>query len=243
MLLIGSTAIKHHYPDFPREPKDIDYAVKDRQQLSLRNKNDLKQELLINPILGELDGIAEPNVIYTLKISHLIGWNINWDKHMFDVQFLKKKGCYINMKLFQELYEMWNTIHGKNKRSDLEMSADDFFNNALQTPHDYYHTILNPTPIYTKILKDGKEVEVCQNKFNNLTFEDKCDLVREEVYVMAFERYKQLDYRVAYSKMLRKFILGHAPIWEALFIIENYITLHKPNINYFKILENGNKTT
>ena len=27
MLLIGSSAIKYHYPDFPRVPKDIDYVV------------------------------------------------------------------------------------------------------------------------------------------------------------------------------------------------------------------------
>jgi len=27
MLIIGSTAIKHYFPDFPREPKDLDIAV------------------------------------------------------------------------------------------------------------------------------------------------------------------------------------------------------------------------
>jgi len=27
MILIGSSAIKHWYPDFKREPKDLDYIV------------------------------------------------------------------------------------------------------------------------------------------------------------------------------------------------------------------------
>jgi hypothetical protein len=26
-IIIGSTAIKHYFPDFPREPKDLDFAV------------------------------------------------------------------------------------------------------------------------------------------------------------------------------------------------------------------------
>lgn len=32
-LIIGSTAIKHYYPYFPREPKDIDVAVFDNLTL------------------------------------------------------------------------------------------------------------------------------------------------------------------------------------------------------------------
>ena len=27
MLIIGSTAIKNFFPDFPRNPKDLDYVV------------------------------------------------------------------------------------------------------------------------------------------------------------------------------------------------------------------------
>ena len=92
-------------------------------------------------------------------------------------------------------------------------------------------------PTYTKVLKDGAEVNVSEEKFNNLTFEDKCNLVREEVEVMSWERWSKKDYRVAYNMMLKKFILNHAPIWEAIFIIENYVLLQKPIRNHFKIIE------
>jgi hypothetical protein len=162
---------------------------------------------------------------------------------MFDIQFLKSKGCEIDKDLFYKLYNYWEKIHGKNKRSDLNMNSSEFFNNAINTPHDYFHTILNETPIYTKILKDNEEVDVSEEKFDILSFEDKCDLVREEVMVMAYERYnKSLDFVSAYSKMMKKFITNHAPMWEAIFIIENYITLHRPKYNYFsKISEHLNK--
>lgn len=237
MLLIGSKAIKHHFPDFHREPKDNDWAVEKEK------KSTKEVEYLLNPILGKYEGVADPNTLYTLKISHVIGWDIKWDKHMFDIHFLRKKGCVLNKELFYELYNFWNDYHGKNRRSELNMSADKFFNNALKLKydHDFIHTLLNPNPTYFKVLKDGAEVDVCENKFNMLTFEEKCNLVREEVQVMSWERWGSLDFRIAYCKMLKKFILDHAPIWEAIFIVENYPELLKYKVNHFKIIEDGLK--
>lgn len=234
-MLIGSKAIKHWFPDFNREPKDTDYAV------SGVTRSESGVEYLHNPFLSGW-GIADPDTLYTLKISHCVGWNIKWDKHVFDIQFLKSKGCKLNWKLFHKLYGFWNTVHEKNKRSDLDMTGKEFFDNAIQTPHDYYHTILNPVPSYTKILADGAEVAVSEKKFDILSHNERCNIVREEIMVMAYERYKDKGYRLAYSVMLKKFIRNHAPLWEAVFILENYIELHKPLINYIKILDDGIET-
>jgi hypothetical protein len=235
MILIGSSAIKHHFPDFSRLPKDLDYAV-DKHMINSKGI-----EYLYNPIIGHLEGVADPNVLYTLKISHLIGWDINWDKHMFDVQFLKSKGTELNKDLFDKLYSFWNKHHSQNRRSDLNMNADDFFNNVIKCEydHDYLHTLLNPYPTFNYVLKEGAEVDVCEGKFNNLPFEQKCNLVTEEVMVMAYERFYKRGWMHAYSQMLKKFILNHAPIWEAIFIIENFKLLHKPKFNYFKKIEDG----
>lgn len=233
MILIGSGAIKHWFPDFPREPKDLDYIG--------RGKNGNGVEYHDNDVFKYYGhSIMLPDDLYTLKMSHLF-WNINWDKHMFDVQFLRNRGCKLKLDLFHLLYNYWNQVHGKNKRSDLKMSAEDFFDNAVKCDyrHDDLHTLLNQTPTYMKVLIG--EVEVGEEKFNNLSFEEKCDLVTEEIMVMAWERYKG-DHRLAYSRMLKKFIISHAPIWEAIFIIENYILLHKPKFNFFKKIENGLQT-
>ena len=148
MLLIGSSAIKYHFPNFNRIPKDKDYAV------PLKEKGTKNIEFLYNPIIGNINGIASPDILYTLKISHVIGWDINWDKHMFDIQFLKKNGAKLDIDLFNKLYSFWESEHGKNRRSDLNKTSIKFFDNAINTPHDYYHTIMNENPIYTKILKE-----------------------------------------------------------------------------------------
>lgn len=227
MILIGSAAIKHHFPDFNREPKDLDFIVKQ----PMKGNRDV--EYLYNPVLCDLIcDVLPANIMYTLKISHLF-WDKQWSKHMYDVQFLKSKGCVLHRQLFYELYAYWQTVHGENKRSDLEQTAEDFFNNALKKyDHDFLHTLINPNPTYKKVIKDGAEVEVDENKYNALKYQEKIDLVREEIYAMAYERLAGRHYRTAYAWMLKKFIINHAPLYEALFIIENYNELSKPIINY-----------
>lgn len=251
MIIIGSSAIKHWYPDFPREPKDID-VIPCEYNNSSNHKFSKRTEWLANPVLTDymkninrLNNYLNPNLLLTLKASHLF-WDISWGKHMFDVQFLLKKNCAIHNDLFFKLYNYWNEVHGENKRSDLEMSKKDFFTNAInynESEHDDLHKILNPSPVYMKVLKDNCEVELDEIKFLSLTFEEKLNFVREEVMVMAFERYGHLDYRPAYYRMLKKFIMSHAPIWSTIFIIENYIELHKPTYNYIKTLKNGLQKT
>lgn len=232
MLLIGSRAIKHWFPDFPREPKDTDYAVLETPKCTPSEEMVGKVEYLINPVIGVMKGVALPDVLYTLKMSHLF-WDVNWEKHLWDLHFLKKKGCGLNRPLFDKLYHYFNELHGKNKRSDLKMTASDFFNNALTFPieHDELHKILitHPyfegqlQPTYTKILKEGEEVDVCMNKFKNLTEKEKFNIVFEEVACMGVERFpRNMYYKRVHDRMLKKFIISHCKIDEAIWIIENY---------------------
>jgi len=242
MILIGSKAIKHWYPEFTREGKDVDYAVKSLDNL----KSTRHYEYLLIPYIDEyMDGtIATPDVLYTLKISHMF-WDINWNKHLYDIQWLKEKNCKIIIDLFFKLYAYWNRFHTNNTRSDLKMNSTSFFNNALKCDysHDWLHTLIKNPPTFTKILCDGAEVEVCEDKFNSLSFEEKLDLVQEEIYIMAWERMPSKNYRFSYEIMMKKFIISHAPLWEALFILDNYKYLYKPKINFNKIIENGIKET
>lgn len=231
-ILIGSQAIKNIFPDFTRTPKDLDYVVETPTASTIING--IREEYHVNPILFEYvkkHGI-DANVFYTLKVSHIF-WDINWSKHMYDIVFLKEHGAKLIKGLFDDLYAYWNQYHGENMRSKLDMTADDFFDNALtKYDHDILHTYITPTPTYFKVLKDGADVDVSEEKFNLLSYEDKLNLAREEVYVMAFERLFNRNYRVAYNWMLKKFIMEHAPIWFALFIIDNYRVLQKCQIDY-----------
>ena len=245
-ILIGSKALEYHGLK-TRPIKDVDYAVDD---LRYTGKKGI-EEYLYNPIITKRnEDVCSLPDLCTLKISHVVGWDINWEKHMWDVQqILSRAGNgFFDKELFDELYLFWNKIHGTNKRSNLDMSAADFFTNAVKYPikHDDLHEILikhphfhnQSKPTYTYILKDNSEVDVCEQKFNNLTYHAKLNLVQEEVMVMAMERNFHPDYRVNYNIMLKKFILNHAPLWEALFIIYNYPRLLKPFFNYKQFLNN-----
>ena len=226
-ILIGSKAIRHWYPDFTREPKDTDYAT------DVERKSGVEVEYLYNPVLFKYTNceVLNPDMLLTLKVSHLF-WDVNWDKHMYDAQFLLKKGATIQKPLFLELLSFWKEYLPKIHRSNLQQNADDFFNNVIEYDHDYLHTLIKNPPTYLKVLKDGEEVLPCEKKFHSMSHEEKCDLVREEVYVMAYERYNNVPFYVAYGRMLRKFIREHAPVWEMLFIVENYIELHKPKFDF-----------
>lgn len=231
-IIIGSIAIKHYFPDFPREPKDLDIAVS-----SIKGyRSTTNVEYLENPILCKYSSAKylEPNFLLTLKMSHL-SWNINWEKHMWDVQFLLDKGVKYVPELFDELYEFWNVFHGKNVRSDLKMTKDEFFDNALKEfDHDYLHTLINPVPTYLSMLADGQEVDICPKKFEVASEEDKKNLITEEVCSMAFERFNDKHYRVAYDLMMKKYIISHVPLFVFPYLIKNYRELHKPKYDFIK---------
>ena len=93
MIIIGSTAIKFWYPDFKREPKDLDLILYEGEEIPkefLEKYN--KIETLSNPILlqfcknnlFQISPYLNPDILYTLKMSHMF-WDINWEKHMFDI--------------------------------------------------------------------------------------------------------------------------------------------------------------
>lgn len=231
-ILIGSQAIKNLYPDFPREPKDIDY-VGNQMVIPFDNK---RVEYHRNPIILEIGKPLSGDQLLTLKVSHIF-WDLKWEKHMFDIQFLLKKGCIVHKPLLNRLYDYWETIHGKNNRSNLSQTSKDFFNNAIKCDleHDFIHKLINPTPLYTKILSG--EVETSEEKWNSLSHEDKIELIREEVYVMSYERLGNKHYRQAYTWQIKQMILRHLPMYSALFAVENYIELHLPKINYKNKIE------
>lgn len=245
MILIGSSAILHWFSSFPRKPKDIDFIVTEKEKSTIHKGENV--EFLLNPIFtnkwkyaSTYNPVMFPDDLCTLKASHLC-WDLNWEKHMWDLQFLLKQGCTIDDELWNELYAHWNTFHAKNKRSDLKMSKEDFFTNKVnynEHQHDFTHTLLNPTPVYTRVLRDGCDVDLDPIKFECLPHEDKINFVREEIMVMASERYKDLGYRHAYNKMLKKFIISHAPIWSVTFILRNYIEIERCPFDFIKKIEN-----
>lgn len=251
-MIIGSRALKYWFPDFYRAPKDFDIirTNKDLEDLKyLIKHNKQRIEYLYNPILSEnialysKDNYILPDVLYTLKISHMFWDNPKWDTHFQDIMFMKDKNCKLDIDLFYKLFEYWEIFHGKRKSSNLNMNSEQFFNNALKNKieyeHDLLHTLLVNPPTYTKILMDGEEVLVSYDKFKLLSESEKISLVKEEVMVMAWERYYLWPYRKAYYVMLKKFIMNHAPLWESLFILDNLKKIYNPGFNFIDHINNN----
>lgn len=236
--LIGSKAMLHWFPDLGREPSDTDYAVSEEVIIKT-----IGVEYLYNPIFKQFNNpIATPEQLLALKVSHLF-WDTNWDKHMFDVQFLLDKGIKLDLGLYGQFRAFFEGYLPKVKRSALNQSKEEFFTNAVNEDvdeHDRLHHILAEVPAYTKILKDGCEVEVDFDKFENLSFEEKLDVVIEEICVMAYERYSgKLPWYKAYHIQLKQNIMKHYPEPIALFAIHNYKQLL--NLRELKIEEKFKK--
>ncbi len=241
-LIIGSSAIKHFFPDYHKEPHDIDYAV-DVENVKSQVIDGKRVEYLFNPIIFKYTTsnqiYASPEQILTLKMSH-ISWNVNFKKHMFDIQFLLDKGVKYNKEMYEELFNYWTEVKGrkgKYRRSDLTLNSENFFDNGINSDHDYLHTLIAPIPAYIQILKDGCEVEPDEQKFFSIPYTEQIRVIEEEVMVMSYERFRDKQYRVGYEMMLELYVTGHAPIWQLMFIIENYKTLRKPSFNYYKKIE------
>ena len=240
-IIIGSTAIKHYFPDFPREPKDLDYAIESGEKFT--KEKDV--EFLENDIIHKYQnkGYLKPELMISLKASHMF-WDNNWEKHLFDIQFLLKKGYKFDEVLIDELVPYWEKILPGIRRSRLEMNKEDFFTNAVNedtAEHDYLHTLINPVPMYTRLLKEDCEVELDESKWYALTFEEKCDVVFEETAVMAYERYADRPYKVGYRRQLKDNIIKHFPRYVALFAIENYPMLERPKYDYMTKIKTSRK--
>lgn len=229
-LIIGSCAIKYWFPDFKREPKDVD-IIGDYPMLS-----DLRIEWHINPIFLNYcfeNALVErnfahyptPDALYTLKASHLF-WPINQQKHIDDIRFLQDKGCKLIEPLFYELYDYWTKVHGTRKTPDFTTTSDKFFENKIVCPIDHEtlhcHFAWYDEPLYHQILKDECEVEIDEEKFKKLSEVDQMRVVMEECGNLAFERWRDKLPKVAYYRALNRMILALTPLWLAKYIIENY---------------------
>jgi hypothetical protein len=247
ITLIGSRAIKHWFPDF-REPKgDWDYQSADvfNEIPEYEAIGVTRYDLFSDTRLGAWSWgpIATPDELYTMKISHGY-WDINgtWDKHAADIVFLQRKGAKCIPALHDILLEIWQDRYKANKIS-LNKTADEFFNDHVQKKyvHDTVHESVayRDRPWYVDILKDGSEVLVDNSKFWGLPLEDKLQLVREELYVIALERVLiPKDYKGspghAYRWALRRTATSLFKNKWATFLLLHLDELGTPDVDYVK---------
>lgn len=232
--MVGSLAMSLSIPG-TRAPKDIDYYCEQKIQGC---------DTFYHPDLEKWTwtSIASLDELYTIKASHAF-WELkngSWNKHMYDLEYMKRNGAQFIPDLYGILYPIWEEIHGK-KHVDLTVEAKDFFKGNIDRryEHDSLHETVRhyDKPLFARILKDGCTVAVSKAKFDALDHKTKIELVQEELYVIALERvlipnqYRG-NIRVAYAWALRRMITSLSKGWFAQWIVLHYDQLRTCPLNY-----------
>jgi len=243
-LAIGSQAMRYWFSN-SREPKDWDFI----QPLSKTNKNTKEVQFYWVPSFQYIldnnkdDKFVDPDFLYTIKMSH-VAWDINWDKTMKDILFLKEKGCKLDKNLFNMLYKEWEILHGK-KKVKMDVENDDFFKENIKRKydHEWLHEqfMFGDRPLNEKIREDLNSPLCSEILWNNLSKLQKLKCASEELMVLTAERYifvdelnKPMPLQIAKTKMLKKMITNTTSGWFNRFLIDNFDVLRTMYNEHFK---------
>lgn len=229
MLIFGSTAAKHWFPEF-REPKDLDIITKIPQKKEPGHEEyweDAFQYVLDN---NQDKKYVDPNFLLTIKLSHVYWSTRNFNKTIFDIQFFKNKGLEVDEILYKSLLQCWKNRFGKAK-VNLNKKNEEFFTNSVEREfeHDKVHEAVAyyERPLFEKIKHDLSLAQCSKKLFNQLSHEDKIKCAKEEIYVTAIERFllknNRIPENIAIIKAMELLITSMAQAsWFARFIVENH---------------------
>lgn len=254
MIIVGGQAAKHFNINL-REPSDTDIwhsPSKDYAKGSGEDVHLIPEEILT--LVPSVNGYATPDALYTIKMSHL-GWdNAMWNKHKNDLLHFKHKGCNVIADLYQELLSFWKTELGDKDFLSLDQDKEKFFTDEVdyKYDHDLLHEMASypELPIYTKCLKEGKQVLIDKAKFDKLEFKDQIRMFKEEVSVICFERWvipHSKSWVEAYPWAVRKTVTTLTKGWATDFLLRNLDEFIKPDkqviqnlINFINTQEENN---
>jgi hypothetical protein len=244
MLIYGSTAIKHWFPDYPKQPNDLDIISK--EPIARGSNTEVYWIDVFDYLLAHNKDkeYVDPDLLYTIKVSHC-SWNINWEKHISDIQFLQLMGCKLDKPFYDLLIKEWETIHSKKNFSFNKLN-EELFNDSVNRKysHDDLHMILkfNDVPMYKKVQKNKDNALCDESLFNNLSDKEKLELAVEEVAVIAYERYilpKNAPVKHSLVKAYKDLVTRMTKGWFNLYLIEHskdIIFLQKYYQDYFNFI-------
>lgn len=238
MIIVGSTALK--YFDITSKAKDLDIWGTNPIDVVGIDYCQMPREIL--DLIPTLNNHATPAAILTIKMSHL-SWDIKWDKTKRHILLLKSLGYKVIPELYTILKKHWETVHGDKTFLSLSKNKTEFFNDYVdyKYDHDYLHELVAfpCEPVYNRSLKQGEDVLVCKDKFFSMSLEDQIKMFREEITVIAIERWLVHNsytgsWYTAYIEALKKTITNLTKNWANDFIIDNLEKFVKPEYKYFK---------
>lgn len=234
-IIIGSCAIKRSISSF-REPRDTDILCTER--INGYDCIVVPKRIIDLCVLQVGTNYADIDTVYTIKCSHL-GWDLKWSKHKNDALYLKAQGCKLIEPLYSELVAYWKETNGNKPHLSLYKKKGDFFNDFVTYvyDHDYLHELVAypNKPIYTKCLKENETVAIDKCKFDRLSFDEQIRMFKEEITVIASERWLippkvcgKYSWMEAYSLALHKTVTRLTKNWACDFIIQHLEYFVKP---------------
>lgn len=210
--------------------------------------------------ISENTRLISPIDLLTLKLSHL-GWDLDWFKHHKDVLELISElresaiikgelSDIIDRDLFKSLYLWWDSINSGKRALSLNMSKEEFFDDAVEKvyDHDYLHELVAypDPPLYSLCQRDGAEVSIDVKKFSKFSHDKKVRMFREEATVISIERWlvnpnmKMIPtWEWSYGQALKKLCTTLTKGWatrfcilniESLSILDKSLLIHAKNI-------------
>jgi hypothetical protein len=237
-LIIGSTAMQFNFPDFTREPKDLDYFAPPEQipaylaAKSVDNDPFWHDSWRGSRLERANWDMATPDELYTIKVSHS-SWELpngSYDKHMCDILFLQDHGAKLDMQLYKLLYPVWVEKHG-TKKMTLAKSSGMFFADAVTRiyDHDSIHRSIarRDHALYEEFLTPGETVNMDMSKVWASEHSKIVEMFREEIAATALERWLiPTNYKfspgLAWKLGLKKTITSLTKGKSSLFLIENF---------------------
>lgn len=239
-ILVGSSAAKISTTGFKSRNFDVDIWT----DVPTSKEKNLDIGIFPTDILESFEEkskqteVATVNDLTTIKLSHL-PYDVLWKKHSRDYLVLKMNyGGKINQKLYDKLRVHWCNHYGNKPYLSLYKTKDSFFDDFVskQFDHDYLHELVSypNKPIYTECLKDGEQVAIDKEKFNVMLHNKKIQMFREEMCVIALERWvipskHEISFLDAWSRSVHKTVTRLTKGWASEFICENLESFIKPD--------------
>jgi len=248
VLIVGSKALE--YAGLNRaSPNDLDVWYYGVTPCLKGDLHEIPLDIINKVPLIEGTRYATPDAVYTIKCSHF-SWDIHWNKTKMDILHLRNKGCVLLPDLYRDLKKFWSLEHGDKSFLSLNSNKNKFFEDRVKYiyDHDLLHTYASypEDPVYKLILLKDEEVMLDENKFNLLPHSSKVNLFREEISVIAFEKWlvhnPDMSWVVAYNLSLKKVITNLTKNWANDFIVQNLVDFTTPSVKEFINLNNNVKT-
>jgi hypothetical protein len=249
--LISIREIKKNKKYFIKTKKanyDVNILVKTKNITSnhLLYKETYNNNKILTCPYGNRFDVVATDFLYELKKSHRF-IRKNHKKTMNDFYYILDN--YIDKKEYieSEFYRLrfQETLVNANrstKHIKLNQDKDGFFDTKGVTyiyDHDSIHRAVSfyKKPLYINYLKENESVLCDKNKWEILTYEDKCKAVLEEAYVIAIERYLSKNSKKtrleAFETGLEKICTTLCKGWFREFAYENYRTILNMYSNNF----------